>query len=267
VTKEGFAPGDWVLLRDHKGRELLVQAGAEGTCHTHRGEVSLQALVGLGSGSLVETASGGRLEAHAPSQRELILHMPRGAQIIYPKDLAAILGELSLLPGMRVLEAGIGSGALTIALLRAGAIVTSYEVREDFARRAAKNIAAFVPAELVGHHELVVADVGEVAAESKFDRLALDMLAPWQVLPTLGDRLAHGGRAVIYVTNIVQVQSTVEVLPRTGLALERVVEILEREWVVDGEVVRPRQHMVGHTGFLVVARQRHRARRDDGSAG
>jgi tRNA (adenine57-N1/adenine58-N1)-methyltransferase len=259
VTQEGFAPGDWVLLRDHKGRELLVQAGGEGICNTHRGEVRLAALVGLGSGSVVETASGGRLEAHVPSQREFILHMPRGAQIIYPKDLAAILAELSLTPGDSVLEAGIGSGALTIALLRAGALVTSYEVREDFARRAAKNIEAFVPPELARGHRLVVADVAEAEADLQFDRLALDMLAPWEVLPALGTRLTHGGRAVIYVTNIVQVQSTVGVLPQSGLLLERVIEILEREWVVEGEVVRPRQQMVGHTGFLVVARQRRRA--------
>lgn len=264
MTQEGFAPGDWVLLRDHKGRELLVQAGREGVCNTHRGEVRLDALVGLGSGSIVETASGGRLEAHVPSQREVILHMPRGAQIIYPKDLAAILAELSLTPGDSVLEAGIGSGALTIALLRAGALVTSYEVREDFARRAAKNIAAFVPPELAQGHRLVVADVAEIEADLQFHRLALDMLAPWEVLPVLGARLTHGGRAVIYVTNIVQVQSTVDVLPRAGLSLERVIEILEREWVVEGEVVRPRQQMVGHTGFLVVARQRGRARRVPG---
>ncbi len=251
----GFQAGDYVLVRDPRGRELLVRLEPGETINTHRGRVEHDRIIGRESGSTVESLSGSELLVIEPSFSDLIFNMPRGAQIIYPKDLAAILGQLSLYPGVHVLEAGIGSGALTLALLRAGCTVTSVEKRDDFANQALKNLNSFARPLLDGF-TLIRGDIAEIELDGSFDRVVLDLLNPWDIVPIVEPRLRRNGHLVVYVTNIVQVQQTVTALRGRGMLLSGVKEVLERDWVVAGEVIRPEQKMVGHTGFIVTARPR-----------
>jgi tRNA (adenine57-N1/adenine58-N1)-methyltransferase len=249
-----FREGTFALVVDPRGRRFLLLLEAGASVNTHRGLLEHDSIIGVLPGSTVPTRSGSGFVVYAPSFSDIILEMPRGAQIIYPKDIAAMLGELSLEPGMRVLEAGFGSGALTMGMLRCGVTVVAVEKREDFANRGRKNVESYLPANLSENLTVVNGDVTEVELEGRFDRIVLDLLDPWLVIGLVRHLLVADGRVVVYVTNINQVQEAVRVIRSNALLIDSVKEILERCWVVNGDVVRPEQKMIGHTGFIISAR-------------
>lgn len=254
-----FAVGDRVQLTDAKGRHytMVLTAGAE--FHTHRGIVHHDAVIGQPEGSVVKATGGDAFLVLRPLLIDYVLSMPRGAQVIYPKDAAQIVHEGDIFPGARVLEAGAGSGALTCSLLRAvgpGGEVISYEVRDDHAEHARRNVSTFFGAE-PDNWRLVVADLVDCdLAEASVDRAALDMLAPWEVLDTVARVLVPGGVLIVYVATVTQLSRTVEALREQQCWTEpRSWETLQRGWDVVGLAVRPQHSMRGHTAFLISARR------------
>ncbi|WBC00282.1 MULTISPECIES: tRNA (adenine-N1)-methyltransferase [unclassified Solwaraspora] len=257
-TRRGpFQPGDRVQLTDPKGRMHTVTLAAGRSFHTHRGALSHDELIGLPEGSVVTSAGGTAYLALRPLLADYVLSMPRGAQVIYPKDAAQIVAMGDVFPGARVLEAGAGSGALTCSLLRAVGTdgeVHSYEARADFAEVARANVQAFFG----GPHPAWRLHVGDVAScpEVGFDRIILDMLTPWEVLDLVARALLPGGVFVGYVATTPQLSELVEALRAAGGFTEpRAWESLVRDWHVDGLAVRPDHRMIGHTAFLVSARR------------
>ena len=253
-----FRPGDRVQLTDPKGRLHTVVLEPGKQFHTHRGAISHDDLIGAPEGCVVfSTANTGYL-AFRPLLQDFVLSMPRGAQVIYPKDAAQIVGFGDIGPGMRVLEAGAGSGALTCSLLRAvgsGGAVTSYERREDFADVARGNVAAFF-GEVPDNWSLRLGDLAEHPAEETVDRVVLDMLEPWAVLPTVAAALRPGGVLIGYVATVTQLSTYVEALRAQGVWTEpHAWESLLRPWHAVGLAVRPEHRMVAHTAFLVTARR------------
>jgi tRNA (adenine57-N1/adenine58-N1)-methyltransferase len=253
-----FVVGDRVQLTDPKGRLHTVVLEPGKQFHTHRGAISHDDLIGAPEGSVVfSTANTGYL-AFRPLLADFVLSMPRGAQVIYPKDAAQIVGFGDIGPGMRVLEAGAGSGALTCSLLRAvgsGGSVTSYERREDFADVARGNVGAFF-GEVPANWSLRLGDLAEHPAEEAVDRVVLDMLEPWAVLPTVAAALRPGGVLVGYVATVTQLSTYMEALRAQGVWTEpHAWESLLRPWHAVGLAVRPEHRMVAHTAFLVTARR------------
>ena len=252
-----FVPGDRVQLTDPKGRVQTIVLRPGGTHHTHRGALEHDKLLGLPEGSVVTSAGGTAYLALRPRLVDWLLAMPRGAQVIYPKDVAQILAQADVFPGARVLEAGAGSGALSCALLRAvgtGGQLVSYELREDFAQIARRNVEAFFG----GPHPAWTLHVGDVAQATGtgFDRVVLDLLTPWEVLPVVAAGLVPGGVFVGYVTTTTQLSELVEALRAEGGFTEpQAWESLVRDWHVEGLAVRPGHRMIGHTAFLVCARR------------
>lgn len=259
-----FTAGDRVQLTDPKGRTHTIVLRPGGLYHTHRGALAHDQLIGLPEGSVVTASTDGSAGpgggtgylALRPRLVDWLLAMPRGAQVIYPKDVAQIVAQADVFPGARVLEAGAGSGALTCALLRAAGEtgqVVSWELREDFAQIARRNVAAFFG----GPHPAWTLQVGDVAqATGTFDRVVLDLLAPWEVLPVVAGALEPGGVFVGYVTTTTQLSELVEALRADGGFTEpQAWESLVRDWHVAGLAVRPEHRMVAHTAFLVCARR------------
>jgi tRNA (adenine57-N1/adenine58-N1)-methyltransferase len=253
-----FVVGDRVQLTDPKGRMHTVVLEAGKQFHTHRGAIEHDSLIGAPEGSVVHSTANTGYLAFRPLLADFVLSMPRGAQVIYPKDAAQIVGFGDIGPGMRVLEAGAGSGALTCSLLRAvgseGA-VTSYERREDFAAVARGNVGAFF-GEVPANWSLRLGDLAEHPAEEVVDRVVLDMLEPWAVLPTVAAALRPGGVLVGYVATVTQLSTYVEGLRAQGVWTEpHAWETLLRPWHAVGLAVRPEHRMVAHTAFLVTARR------------
>ncbi len=252
-----FAVGDRVQLTDAKGRHytMVLAQGAE--FHTHRGAIAHDTVIGLPEGSVVKSTNGDPFLVLRPLLVDYVMSMPRGAQVIYPKDAAQIVHEGDIFPGARVLEAGAGSGALTCSLLRAvgpGGRVVSYELRDDHADHASRNVATFF-GELPENWELVIADVADYTGP-EVDRVVLDMLAPWDVLGAIADALVAGGVLMIYVATVTQLSRTVEALREQQCWTEpRAWETLQRGWNVVGLAVRPQHSMRGHTAFLIGARK------------
>lgn len=252
-----FRPGDRVQLTDPKGRmhTFVLEPGRE--FHTHRGAVAHDDLIGRPDGSVVTSSGGTAYLALRPLLADYVLGMPRGAQVIYPKDAAQIVAMGDVFPGAKVLEAGAGSGALTCWLLRAvGAAgqVHSFEQRPDFAEIARRNVTAFF-ADTPGNWFLTVDDVA-ACAEGGFDRIILDMLSPWEHLDLVARALVPGGVFVGYVATTPQLSDLVEGLRDNGGFTEpRAWESLVRDWHADGLAVRPDHRMIAHTAFLVTARR------------
>ncbi len=226
--------------------------------HTHRGILHHDALIGQPDGSVVSTAGGGTaFLALRPLLADYVLSMPRGAQVIYPKDSAQIVAMGDVFPGARVLEAGAGSGALSCSLLRAvgpTGELHSWEVRDDFAQIARRNVEAFFG----GPHPAWRLRVGDVAAnpETGFDRIILDMLTPWEKLDMVERALVPGGVLIGYVATTPQLSELVEALrERGGWTEPRAWESLVRDWHAEGLAVRPDHRMIAHTAFLVSARK------------
>jgi tRNA (adenine57-N1/adenine58-N1)-methyltransferase len=253
-----FQPGDRVQITDPKGRRhtVVLEPGAQ--FHTHRGALAHDDLIGLPEGSVVVSAAGTQYLALRPLLADYVLSMPRGAQVIYPKDAAQILMWGDVYPGARVLEAGAGSGALTCSLLQAvgeRGSVLSYEVRVDHAEHAAANVGRFFGA-AVPNWELRVADLATHPADQPVDRVVLDMLHPWEMLPTVSDALVAGGVLTVYVATTTQLSRSAEALREAGCYTEpQAWETLQRPWHTVGLAVRPEHRMVAHTAFLLTARR------------
>ena len=250
-----FRPGERVLLVDSKARRYLITLVEGGSFSTHAGTLPHADLIGRDEGILVRTSHGSRLRAVRPTLSDYILKMPRGAQVIYPKDIGPILVLADIFPGARLLEAGVGSGALSMALLRAvgpEGSVAGYEIREDFASRALKNVESFLgPGQ---HYNVEIRDIYEGIDETGLDRIVLDLPEPWRVVKHATHALRPGGILVSYLPTIGQVARLREELDGSPFGLAESLEVLQRTWHVEGQSVRPDHRMVAHTGFLTAAR-------------
>jgi tRNA (adenine57-N1/adenine58-N1)-methyltransferase catalytic subunit len=253
VSRE-LREGELVLLVDAKRRRYLVTLTAEGEFHSHAGVVPHTALIGQEEGVTVRSSGGMRMLAIRPTLSEFVLKMPRGAQVIYPKDLGPILLLADIFPGARVLESGVGSGALSMTLLRAGAIVTGYELREDFAVRAQRNVRAFLGEDTDQRYQVELRDVYDGIDLADIDRVILDLPEPWRAVKHAARALRRGGIVVAYTPQITQVTELRESLVDSGFGLTETIEVLNRSWHIDPPSVRPDHRMVAHTGFLTSAR-------------
>jgi tRNA (adenine57-N1/adenine58-N1)-methyltransferase catalytic subunit len=253
-----FREGERVQLSDPKGRLHTVTLEAGKQFHTHRGAIEHDDLIGAPEGSVVTATAGTLYLALRPLLTDFVLSMPRGAAVIYPKDAAQIIMMGDIYPGATVLEAGAGSGSLTCALLRAvgptGQVI-SYEVREDHAEVAVRNVQAFF-GERPPNWTLHIGDAVTHPSAERADRIILDMLSPWDVLPTMADTLNPGGVFLGYVATSTQVSRLVEALrEHKGFTEPHAWETFMRGWHVVGLAVRPEHRMIGHTAFLVSARR------------
>ena len=253
-----FQDGEQVLLIDQRGKRHLIFLRKAETFHSDRGWIPHDTIIGQPDGSWVRSSLGLRYLALRPTLAEYVLDMPRGAQVIYPKDLAMILFWADVYPGCRVLEAGMGSAALTLALLRAvgpeGRVI-SYEQREEFARRALANIHTRLGEVTNLTVRLRPVEDG-LLDEEPVDRVLLDLPEPWRLTAPMAGVLRPGGILLSYVPTIIQSQQLCEALQRDRhWALIETFEILFRPWNIEGQSVRPFHRMVAHTGFITVARR------------
>jgi tRNA (adenine57-N1/adenine58-N1)-methyltransferase len=247
--------GERVLLIDPKERRYLLTLVAGATFHTHAGIIAHDDIIGGPEGRTIAGSTGRQFLLLRPTLSDIVLKMPRGAQVIYPKDLGAILIAADIGPGQRVLEAGVGSGALSMTVLRAGADVVGYELREDFAERATSNVAATLGSDVPYRVEL--RDVTEGIDERELDRILLDMPEPHKVIPGAAGALRPGGILLAYLPTINQTALLRQALDAegSGFGLSETQEIMRRTWHVEARSVRPDHRMVGHTGFLTTARR------------
>lgn len=259
MSKSGvFHIGDRIQLTDPKGKlySFTIAPGKE--WHTHKGWINHDDLVGLPEGSVVSTTAGLKFTAFKPLLADFVLSMPRGATIVYPKDAAMIVGIADIYPGAKVLEAGVGSGALTLSLLRAvgeKGSVHSVERRAEFADNARANVEQYF-GELPQQWTLTVGDLQEQEVDATFDRVVLDMLAPWECVATAAQALRPGGVFLAYVATTTQLSATAEALKSDGRFTEpESSETIVRGWHHEGLAVRPQQRMIGHTGFLIMSRR------------
>ena len=254
MTAGPFEAGEPVLLIDRKSRRYLVDLVAGREFHTHTGVIAHDDIIGAPEGARLKSSRGSAFLAVRPTLADAVLKMPRGAQVVYPKDTGAILVLADIFPGARVLEAGVGSGALSMSLLRAGAVVSGYERREDFCARARANVERFCGPEALERYRTEVRDVYEGIDETGLDRMVLDLPEPWQVVPHAALALRTGGILLAYTPSIVQAQRLRRALDDSPFDLHDTIEVLHRGWHVEGDAVRPNHRMVAHTGFLTVSR-------------
>ncbi|MEV5891283.1 tRNA (adenine-N1)-methyltransferase [Nonomuraea fuscirosea] len=254
-----FQVGDQVQLTDPKNKRHTITLKEDGVFHTHKGAIPHSDLIGQPEGSVVRSSGGTQYLAFRHLLQDYTLAMPRGAAVIYPKDASMIVGMADVFPGARVIEAGVGSGALTCFLLRAvgpEGHVTSYERREEFADVARKNVEKFYGGPMDDNWRLVVGDLVASIDEVDVDRVILDMLAPWECVDAAAKALTPGGVICCYVATTTQMSKTVEAIRDHGCFTEpQAWETLVRDWHVEGLAVRPDHRMIGHTGFLVAARR------------
>ena len=257
MTSE-FAYGDRVQLTDAKGKMHTITLKEGGEWHTHKGWLVHDEVVGLPQGSVVETTAGLRFLAFKPLLGDFVLSMPRGATIVYPKDAALIVGFADIAPGTHVLEAGVGSGALTISLLRAvghEGSVDSFERRDEFAEIATRNVQEYFRG-LPSNWSLTVGSVQDADRSKKYDRIVLDMLSPWECVELADEVLHPGGVFLAYVATTTQLSVTAEAIKSSGRFTEpESSESLVRGWHHEGLAVRPDHRMIAHTGFLIQARR------------
>lgn len=258
MTDRSFQYGDRVQFTDPKGKLYSITLIAGGEWHTHKGWLKHDEIVGKPEGSIFATNGDLKFQAFRPLFADYVLSMPRGATIIYPKDLPMILGVADIKPGVRVLESGVGSGALTLALLRAigeGGALQSVEIREDFAEIAKSNVGNYFGSP-PKNWELIVGAFQDQRYEATWDRVVLDMLAPWECVQTAADALVPGGVILAYVATTTQLSKFAEALKESDLFTEpESTETIVRGWHHEGLAVRPQHRMIGHTGFLTVARR------------
>jgi len=242
------------LFIDSKSRRNLVTIKDNGEYHTHTGPIPFNLVIDEEEGVRVKTTGGAVYMVVRPTLAEFVLKMKRGAQVIYPKDLGPILMRADVFPGAKVLESGVGSGALSMAMLRAGAEITGYEIREDFAATAQDNVQSFLGPDASSRFQVEVRDVYEGIDQTGLDRVVLDLPEPWSVVKHAERALRPGGIFLAYLPSIIQVSQLRDALADSAFEMETTVEIMERGWHVEGRAVRPDHRMVGHTGFLTHAR-------------
>ncbi|CAN2199006.1 GCD14 tRNA(1-methyladenosine) methyltransferase and related methyltransferases [Candidatus Nanopelagicaceae bacterium] len=259
MSNDGFfSEGDRIQLTDPKGKMYTFTITVGKEWHTHKGWIVHNDLIGLPEGSVVSTSAGLKFTAFKPLLGDFVLSMPRGATIVYPKDAAMIIGVADVFPGAKVIEAGVGSGALSISLLRAigsDGELSSFERREDFAEIATENVRTYF-SQLPPQWKLTVGSVQDSSTDKKYDRVILDMLAPWECVAFAAEVLRPGGVFLAYVATTTQLSSTAEALKEDGRFTEPLSsETIVRDWHHEGLAVRPMQRMIGHTGFLIVSRR------------
>ncbi len=257
-----FRPGDKVQLTGPKGRLNTVLLENDKVFHTHRGTIDHDDLIGLPDGSVITSSNGDEYLALRPLLTDYVMSMPRGAAIVYPKDAAQILAHADIFPGANVVEAGVGSGALSLWLLRAigpTGTLTSYERREEFADIARGNVTSFLGNE-PSNWSVNIGDLSDelpqTAGEATIDRIVLDMLAPWECLDACALALKPGGVLLCYIATVTQLSRVAEAIRHTGNFTDpNSSETMVRGWHVEGLAVRPDHRMVAHTGFLLTARR------------
>jgi tRNA (adenine57-N1/adenine58-N1)-methyltransferase len=264
VHRGPLRPGEWVRLTDQKGRRHNFQLVPGKRFFSNKGHLDHDELIGRDEGFSVASSAGGEYLVFRPLLSEFVVSMPRGAAVVYPKDAAQIVAMADIFPGADVIEAGVGSGALTCSLLRAVGIhgtVWSYERRDEFAEVARRNVSQFFGADDATTHpawHLEIGDLAEAlpASGRRADRVILDMLAPWECLDAAAGALRPGGIVCVYVATTTQLSRFVEsVRVHGGFTEPQAWESLTRDWHVEGLAVRPGHTMVGHTAFLVTARR------------
>lgn len=254
MSRGPLREGEPVLLIDRKHRRYLVDLLAGAEFHSHAGVLAHDAVIGSEEGASHRSSRGGNFVAVRPTFADYVLKMPRGAQVIYPKDIGAILMQADIFAGARVFESGLGSGALSTALLRAGAEVIGYEVREDFAYRARQNIERFLGADALDRYQTQIRDTYEGIDETDLDRVVLDLPEPWHVVPHAVGALRRGGILLAYTPSITQAQQLHQAMEESPFGMAQTMEVMHRGWHIAGQAVRPDHRMVAHTGFLTHAR-------------
>ncbi len=249
-----LSEGEKVLLIDSKRRRYLVTLESGREFHTHAGFIDHDLIIGTEDGSTVRSTKGLPFRVLRPTLSDFVLEMPRGAQVIYPKDLGPMLMLADIFPGARVLESGVGSGALSMTMLRAGARITGYEVREDFAQRARRNVESFLGSGGTDAYDVQVRDCYEGIDEVELDRVVLDLPEPWRVVPHAEKALRNGGIFLAYTPSIIQATQVREALADSAFDMAETLEVLNRTWHIVPPAVRPDHRMVAHTGFLTHAR-------------
>lgn len=255
-----FRPGDKVQLTDARGRMYTITLVEGGWFNVDRGSFAHELLLGKPEGTTVTSREGKEFIAFRPLHADYVLSMPRGATIIYPKDIGTIIEYGDIFPGATVVEAGAGSGSMSTALLQAigqqGRLI-SFERREEFATIAKNNVALWFgrPHPAWQLHVGDVSEVGGIVPPHSVDRVVLDMLAPWENLDVVWNVAVFGGVLTCYVATVTQMSRLVEDMARDGrFTKPDVFETVQRGWHVDGLAVRPEHNIIGHTGFIVIAR-------------
>jgi tRNA (adenine57-N1/adenine58-N1)-methyltransferase len=258
MIDRSFKYGDRVQLTDAKGKLYSITLAQGSEWHTHKGMLKHDEIVGLPEGSIVATNQDLKFQAFRPLLADYVLSMPRGATIVYPKDAAMILGVADIKPGIRVLEAGVGSGALSISMLRAigeEGVLHSVEIREDFAEISEKNVSSYFGGKPT-NWKLTIGALQDQTFEADFDRVVLDMLSPWECLEVASKALVPGGVFIAYVATTTQLSKIAEAIKDSGNFTEpESSETIVRGWHHEGLAVRPQHRMIGHTGFLIFARR------------
>ena len=252
-----FSPDEWVLLTSQKGKKWIIKIDADAPFSSHLGTIQMRDIVGKEEGDCLETNKGAKLFLFRPTLTDYIFNMKRQTQIIYPKDLGAILIYGDIYPGSTILESGVGSGSLTLALLRAvgerGRVI-SVEKREEFASLALMNITKFY-GQRPKNLDIVVANIQDFASSVTVDRVVLDLPEPWHAISKVASFLKRGGLLTSLSPNVAQVQLMFKELRANGFANISSFELLKRDWLVDERRARPADRMIAHTGFLTVAKK------------
>ena len=246
--------GELVLLVDRKDRRYLFRLKPSGEFHSHSGVVAHNDLIAGPAGINVKSSGGATYLVIRPTLADFVLKMPRGAQVVYPKDIGPILVLADIFPGARVLESGLGSGALSTGMLRAGADITGYEIRSDFEQTARTNVSRFLGDDVLDRYRTEVRDIYEGIDAPGLDRVVLDLPEPWRVVPHAENALHRGGIFLAYTPSIMQVSRLHEAFEDSRFGMAETLEVLNRGWHVQGLAVRPDHRMVAHTGFLTHAR-------------
>ena len=258
-----FAYGERVQLTDTKGRMYTITLTKGAQWHMHKGWINHDEIVGKSEGSILETNSGLKFQAFKPLLMDYTLSMPRGATIIYPKDAMAIIGLADIQPGHKVLEAGAGSGAMSLWILRAiseSGQLDSFEIRAEFAQIASDTVKNFDLSQGLNskrtNWKLNVGDIKGMKFANDYDRAILDMLDPWDAIDAVASALRPGGVLAIYVATATQIQKTISSIKKSNKFAEpETIELIVRNWHHEGLAVRPVHRMIGHTGFITVVRR------------